>query len=115
MLSKLQHRSVRQHVPLHRLQVALFDASKDRAPHREKIRSLLKPSLRSQVQRGSAIAVVRGMVRTMKMLVGYGADLDAADNEGRRAVHFALIYKQESAALFLIRKNCNSEDPDHHA
>ena len=47
----------------------------------------------------------RGMVGAMEALVTMGANIEAADQLGRQALHYALESKQEAAALFLLQRD----------
>ena len=46
------------------------------------------------------------MVGVMEALLAMGADVEAVDSEhGKRALHHALDWKQEAAALFFLQRD----------
>ena len=59
-------------------------------------------------------AAEKGMVGTMAVLVAMDGDVEADSRHGMRALHHALCFKQEAAALFLIKRDppCNVDAPD---
>jgi len=48
------------------------------------------------------LAALGGNLRLMQALLSHGANPDALDNEGDSALQYALLAKQEAAALFLL-------------
>jgi ankyrin repeat protein len=52
-------------------------------------------------------AAIKGMLDTVEALVAAGADMEAADQEGRRVLHHAIRSKNKRVALFLIQRGCD--------
>ncbi len=53
------------------------------------------------------LAADHGWVEVMEKLVIAGAEVEAGDEEGRRALHYAFDGPSEPALLFLIQQGCD--------
>ena len=56
----------------------------------------------------------RVVLDMVEALVAAGADMEAADEEGCRALHYAILVKHEAVALFLIQRGCDVHGQGHN-
>lgn len=58
-------------------------------------------------------AARKGRLDVAEKLMAAGAEMEAADEDGRRALHHAILTKHEAVALFLIQRGCDVHGQGH--